>query len=421
MKFTAEMSALSNGVRFARTALASPGSRDFSSKLFRFEVAEESLSILAANTKIACLAKLPLLKRDARIQEPIVFGANGHKFAGLLDNVSSEIAVLTVDDQNVKVEVGSATVNFARCNPVNLARVHAELVREASGQGPLVSTSALADALYVTKSCSATFPVQPDRCHSELRNGQFVATDGSRVIVITCSHGFGSAALKVGHAEHTAVLNALAHVLGRDIRVIAGASQTYFSTPPNDFVIGFRTIERSFPPLEKQILALNARDEFSIDKDALLGSCRIVPFGLPDGEVRIDLALETLGPGKSGLEAILHVEGTNEIGRISREDSPCGRKAREPITLAVSFEHMLATLAVFVGDSVVDLKVTDVGLVILDRSPSREVVTVIPYRNTVSTATATAGMTAPAPAPADFGQRAGSEPPSDIDFEQVIE
>jgi len=102
-----------------------------------------------------------------------------------------------------------------------------------------------------------------------------------------------------------------------------------------------------------------------------------VSLGLPSDEVKV-----TIEVGGKKQEQYMEVSARNSLGRRSHERASCGRKAAELLSFPLSFKHLLDTLGVFKGDSVVDMMVMEQKslLMVRDTTEAREVLTVIPFR-----------------------------------------
>lgn len=377
LSFVVEMDVLKQHINFVRSGLGSTKT-DLSALLFRFEVKGNRVTIFAADKEMFCRTEMTVRREEAGESDG-VFAVLGSKMEDLVSQVAAEKVEFLADQENLEVQAGFLTVNFETFDSTPLRTVEVGVEEHLTIPNQSVLRELLTEALACAKACSTTDSLRPDVNHSELRNGRLLASDGRKIMIFTPEGFEKGVLLKVPNSSLSSVVTSLKNIDTESVTIAEGKAYYYIKSAGNNrFSLGVRKVERSFPAVEGQILGINeSDDEISVDKNVLVQMCKGVSLGLSGDEVRVELSMRG-----AGREAVLEIEGVNKLGRRSHESSSCGRRAEETITIPISFKHILDTLGVFKGDSVVDMVVVQKRNVLLvrDRTNAREVLTVIPFR-----------------------------------------
>jgi len=375
IKFTMDMKALKEAVTCARFALGTSGG-DLSSQLFRLAVAGDILSIFAANQEMFVRVESKVSLGEG--SEDGSWAVLGDKLVKLVGQVESERVGIAVEGENMMCRTGFLTVYFDTYDDDSLESIETGALGADWGDELWTDRGVLAEALEVAKSNTTTAALRPEVNHAELRDGRMLSSDGRKIMVFTYDGFDSKMGLKVPAGILTNVSRALKNATEEKVSISEGGSFYMIATKKRVKIFGVRKTERDFPAVESQISdASDPDDKIVVDKNVLEGMLRGVALGLPSDEVKVTVSLQ--GEGK---ESILQVSSKNSTGKKSHEQTSVGREATENIDFPVSFRHLLETLGVFKGDSVVDAYVyLDLNLLMIrDHTEQREVLTVIPFR-----------------------------------------
>ena len=374
--FQAEMAAFRDHVNFVRHGLGS-SKTDLHVLLFRFEVRGNKAVIFAADKEMFARTEVPITKAEGT--EDGTFSVLGGKIVNLIGQVEAETVRLRADDENLEVEAGFLTVNFERYDDSVVRSVQAAVEDHLRGEGHVVARPALEEGLTCGKSCTTAQSTRPDVTHVELRDGRILASDGRKILIYSHDAFPPEASAKFPASTLTSAVNAVKNIGADVVELVDTDSYHVIKAGMSEWALGIRKIERTFPQVEGQIQTTEEPDdEVSVDRTVLDAMLRGVALGLATDEVRV-----TLEVGGEGAEAYMEVSGLNSLQRRSHERCSVGRKKTDgKVLFPLSFRHLLDTLAVFKGDSVVDIMVM-MGknlIMVRDHTSDREVLTIIPHR-----------------------------------------
>lgn len=373
--FSMEMADLKKHVAFVKNAIGS-SKTDLSVLLMKFELAGPKLTMFTADKEMFC-------RTEARVspdQEDgtVTFAVMGSKIESLITQVDVERVAFVLDDENLEVKAHFLTVNFELFDAGTLKMVEQGVADCLTLPGVAIKREILEEALVCAKSCTSESSIKPDVNHAEIRDGRGLSSDGRKIMIYSGPEVPEKLKLKVPGSALCSVTSSLRHMEAEVCEVAEGKSYYYLRGGKSNQVVGVRKVERSFPPVEAQVTNIgDPEDVLSIDKNMLEAMLKGVALGLPSEEVKV--TLEAAGTHPQGY---LEVASRNNVGRKSFERANVGRKSTASISVPVSFRHLLETLSVFKGDSVVDmhLVMSKNVLLVRDTTPTREVMTVIPFR-----------------------------------------
>lgn len=375
IKFSVEMSELRKKINFVRNGLGS-SKTDLPVMLMRFEIAGNKATIFAASKEMFCRTEMKITKEEESADGS--FTVLGVKMEKLISQVEVEQVAFHADAENIEAQAGFLTVNFELFDGASLNTVEKGVQDHLKAEGLVADRAALEEGLACAKTCTVMNSIRPDVTHVELRDGRMLSSDGRKIMIYSHDGFPKKIALKCPAATINALLTAVKNIDSQSIQIVEGPSYFYAKANLNEYSLGVRKVERSFPAVEDQIVTQEKpSDEISIDKNVLEAMLRGVSLGLPSEEVKV-----TLEAGGKGNESYLEASAVNSIGRRSHERASCGRQSEKKLQFPVSFKHLLDTLSVFKGDSVVDMMAYDKLnlLMVRDTTDLREVVTVIPFR-----------------------------------------
>jgi hypothetical protein len=373
LRFTVDMAELRRKVNFVRNGLGA-SKTDLPVLLFRIDVTGNKATIFAANKEMFCRTEVKV----ANDAEDGSFSVLGNKIEKLISQVEAEQVSFQADSENLQLNAGFLTVNFELYDGSVLKTVEQGLQDHLNLEGLALDRSSLEEGLACAKSCTTTNSIRPDVTHVELRKGRILSSDGRKIMIYSHDGFPEEMAFKAPASALSSLISAIKNIDAENVQIIEGNSYYYVKANRNEYTLGIRKIERIFPAVEGQVAkAANPTDEISVDKHVLEAMLRGVALGLPSDEVKVNL--EAKG---TGAEAYVEVSATNSLGRRSHERASCGRKSTTTVTFPLSFKHLLDTLAVFKGDSVVDMMVMEKMnlLMVRDTTDAREVMTIIPFR-----------------------------------------
>lgn len=374
-----EMNELRRKVNFVRHGLGA-SKTDLGVMLIRAVIAGTKMILFAANKENFARTEVKISRPDAEEAGDGTFALMGAKLERLISQVDAEQVQFKADTENLEVQAGFLTVNFELFDGAILRTVEAGLAEHLTMDGLALDREAFEEALSCAKSCSTTTSVRPDVTHAELRKGRLLSSDGRKIMIYSHQSFPEEATFKCPATALPSIIGCLKNADAQSIQIIEGASYYFIKANRNEYTLGVRKVERTFPAVEGQITKnVIPDDEISVDKNVLEAMLKGVALGLPSDEVRV-----TISAGGEGKSAYLEAAALNNLGRKSHERASAGRKKGAPADVAfpVSFKHLLDTLSVFKGDSVVDMMVMLKKnlLMVRDTTDAREVVTVIPFR-----------------------------------------
>jgi len=375
VQFTVEMGELRKKINFVRNGLGSVKS-DLSTMLMRFDVLGAKARIFAANKELFCRTEMKTSPAEGSGDG--VFAVLGDRLEKLISQVEAEQVEFSADGENLETRAGFLTVNFETYDGAALRTVEQGTKKHLEMEGLAVERGAMEEALSCAKSCTTTSSIRPDVTHVELRKGRMLSSDGRKIMVYSHDGFPQEMALKIPSTSLQACIGAVKNMDSEHVQVIESETHYFLKAGKNEFSLGVRKVERDFPAVEGQIANTeNPTDEIVVDKHVLEAMLRGVSLGLPSDEVKV-----TMEVGGKGQEAYLELSSRNALNKRSHERASCGRKGEDEIIWPLSFKHLLDTLGVFKGDSVVDVMVMEDRklLMVRDSTDAREVLTVIPFR-----------------------------------------
>lgn len=375
IQFSVEMAELKKKVNFVRNGLGNQKT-DLPGTLFRFNINGRKATLFAAGKEMFCRTEVKI-NRDEEGGDG-TFSVTGSKLVNLINTAEAEQLVFKADAENLQVTAGFLTVNLVLFDGATLKQVENGLADHLTAEGEACDRSALEEALVCAKSCTTSNSIRPDVTHVELRAGRMLSSDGRKIMIYSYDGFDEKLKFKVPASILSGVISAMKNIEAENVQIIEGSSYYFIKANLNEYSFGVRKVEREFPAVEGQIQKAAApEDEISIDKHVLEGALQGVSLGLDSEEVKVQIDAD----GK-GTEAYLEVSAKNSLGRRSFERASCGRTGDKPVSFPVSFKHLLDTLSVFKGDSVVDVMVMQKLnlLMVKDVTEAREVTTIIPFR-----------------------------------------
>jgi len=381
VQFMVEMDELRKKINFVRNGLGTNKS-DLPSMLLRFDVVGSKATVFAANKEMWCRTVLNISRPIVGDGEPGPddgsFALLGERIEKLIGQVEAEQVSFDCDGESVEAQAGFLTVNFETYDGTPVKTVEQGVEAHLKEEGLAVDRSALEESLTCARACTTINSVRPDVTHVELRDGRMLSSDGRKIMVYSHDGFPQEMKIKCPSSVLTSVVTAVKNMSVQAVEVFASKNHYIVKSGDNEYSLGVRKVERAFPAIEGQIEQTETpTDELVIDKHVLGAMLKGVSLGLPSDEVMV--TLEISGEGQEGY---LEVIARNSLGRRSHERAQCGRKGKGTLNFPLSFKHLLDTLGVFRGDSVVDMMVvTDRNLLMVrDTTESREVLTVIPFR-----------------------------------------
>lgn len=375
LRFTVEMGELRKKVNFVRNGLGTTKA-DLPTMLMRFDVQDRKAILFAANKEMWCRTEMKI-KRDPDT-ETGSFSVLGDRVEKLISQVEAEQVSFQTDGENLEVQAGFLTVNFETYDGSTLKTIEQGAEGHLKEEGLAVAKDPFQEGFACARACTTTNSIRPDVTHVELRGGRVLSSDGRKIMIYSFDGFPEDMAIKVPSTVLNATLTAIKNMEAPAVQVFEMGSHYVVKGNKNEFTLGVRRVERDFPAVEGQITrAEDPTDEIVVDKNVLEAMLKGVSLGLPSNEVKV-----TVDVGGEGAEAYLEVSAINSVNRRSHERASCGRKTKGHYTFPLSFKHLLDTLGVFKGDSVVDLMVMEPRkmLMVRDTTEEREVLTVIPFR-----------------------------------------
>lgn len=376
IQFSVEMAELRKRINFVRNGLGS-SKTDLPVMLIRCNITGRKLTMFAANKEMFCRTEVKINREEEDAPDGS-FSILGQKLVNLINTTETELVTFKADQEGLEVNAGYLTVNLVLYDGATLKQVEQGVSEHLTQEGDAIDRAAFEEALSCAKSCTTSNSIRPDVTHAELRNGRMLSSDG-RKIMIYSHDGFNQKIkFKVPATSLNSIIAAVKNVEAENIQLIEGGTYYFLKGGINAYSLGVRKVERDFPQVEGHIQkAAEPDDEISVDKNVLQGMLSGVALGLDSEEVKV-----TIDADGQKTEAYLEVSSKNSLGRRSYERASCGRTGAKPTSFPVSFKHLLDTLTVFKGDSVVDLSIMQKLnlLMVRDSTTDREVTTIIPFR-----------------------------------------
>lgn len=348
---------------------------DLQVQLIRASVVGNRMTLFAADKEKFIRSSLTVTNES---EEPISFALMANKLVDLTGQVESERITLTVTEDSLEVSAGFLTVSLVLFDGASLKQVEDGTAESLKLEGIAIDRAHLIEGLESAKSCIAVNSLRPETGHAELRGGRLLSSDGRKILIFSHDSFDEKVSLKVPAGILNQVTSSMKNMTNEKVKIAEGESYQYIIAGMNQHCIGLRKTERSFPAIEGQIASSEgAQDEVSIDQSVLSTMIKGVAIGIDTDDVRVTVIVD--GESQS---ASLQVVALNSLGKKSHERAICGRMGEGEIKVPVSFKHLLDTLVVFKGDSVVDIYIMDQKklLMIKDRTDTREVTTLIPFR-----------------------------------------
>lgn len=376
VKFSCEMVEFKKHANFVKNGTGS-AKTDMAALLIKFELKGDKLSMFSADKEKFCRTEMRVHRHQD--SDDGDYAVMGQKIEKLIAQVESEQISFTADEENLEVQTGFLVVNFETYDTAVLrtaedAITNVDMAQLSSWSMP---REILDEALSCAKSCTTSNTLRPDIAHVEVRGGKVLSSDGRKVMLYSSKDIPEKMSLKVPSGVLADVTGAVKHI-DSDTVLVAEGSSYYFIRSGVEYLLGVRKVERSFHAIEGKLSKIeDVTDEIAIDKALLEAMIKGVSLGLASEEVGVQLELRG-----SGREAKVEISSKNAAGRKSYEYASCSRKQEGVLAFPVSFKHLLDTLSVFKGDSVVDMVVMHKKnvLMIRDKTENREVLTVIPFR-----------------------------------------
>lgn len=378
VEFTVEMSDLRKHIGFVRNALGNSRS-DLPVLMMRFEIMGQKAVIFTANKEIFCRTEMKVTRPEGDTSDG-TFGVLGAKIEKLISQVEVEKINFRSDgSENLTIEAGFLTLNFEIYDSSTLKTVADGVKEHLTLEGLTVSKAVMEEAMTCARSCISTNSTKPEVNHMELRDRRVLSSDGRKILIYQHDAFPEAMTLKVPSSSLNDVLAAVKHMHDvTDVQVIPGKSYFYLKGSGNKFSTGIRKVERTFPAIEAAIKEQSEpTDEVSIDKNVLSSMVRGVALGLPYDDVRVQMEIAGMGA-----ETFVEISALNSVGKRSHERASAGKKKDDDIVFPISFKHLLDTLDVFKGDSVVDMIIYAAKnmMIVRDLTEERSVLTLIPFR-----------------------------------------
>lgn len=378
VEFTVEMAELKKHVSFVRNGLGQSRT-DLPVLMMRFEVTGNRATIFTSNKEVFCRTEMKIIRPESGSVDG-VFAVIGAKIEKLIAQVEVEKITFKSDgNENLVAEAGFLTLNFELYDSAALKTVGEGVKEHLTMEGLTIPKVALDEALACAKSCISVNSTKPEVNHAEMRGGRVLSSDGRKILIYQHDGIPAACNLKIPSSAMNDVLGAVKNMADvTSVQVIEGKSYYYLKGDGNKYAIGVRKVERSFPAIEGAVMAQEAAtDEISIDRNVLESMVKGVALGLAYDDVRVQVEIDG-----TGQETYLEISSLNTVGKRSHERASAGRKETGQISFPISFKHILDTLGVFKGDSVVDVIVylKKNMLVVRDLTADRSVLTLIPFR-----------------------------------------
>lgn len=374
-KFTVDTDDLKKHVGFIKAGLGNSRT-DLSVMLMKFNISPNQATIFAQNKEIMARSIMPIETEED--QALISFSLLGAKLDKLANHVGSEKVYFSVDDTTVEITSGFLKVSMEVYDGAMLKNIERAAFDDIDKEGEAFPREFLAEALTCAKSCSTSDSMKPEVNHVEFRAGRCLSSDGRKAMIYTHKDFNEEVELKVPTSCLNNVLNGVKGMSDVEHVQVLANSGYFLLKGGTRHVLAVRKIERVFPEIENQIANTSSpEEEVAIDRTVLESMIRGVSLGLSSEDVRITVTVK--GDDKNSQ---LLITAVNSSQRTSTEYADCGREGSEEIDFPISFKHLLDTLGVFKGDSIVDLMIFSSRniLIVKDVTEAREVFHVLPFR-----------------------------------------
>jgi len=374
LQFSAETAVLRRHVAFLKNGLGA-SKTDIPVMIFRCDLNGPRMTMFASNKEM-------FTRTEVKVENPTgasgVFSLMGMKLDKLLTQIEAETVSFDVDDENCQIQAAFLTINFETYDGSTLGTIEKGLFEHLSLEGISMPKASFEEALECARACTTTSSIRPDVTHVEFRGGQCLSSDGRKIMIYSNTNFDKDVTFKVPATSLADVLSSVKALVSENVAIAETASHYFIKSEKSKYTLGIRKTERSFPAVEAQLaMTEDPSDVVSIDKTALTAMLRGVALALPSEEVKVLVEC-----GGEDREAYCEISGTNSLGRRSHERASAGRTATGPLVFPISFQHIIQTLGVFKGDSVVDMNVyvTKNLLMVIDSTDTRVVKTIIPFR-----------------------------------------
>lgn len=376
IEMSMETEHLKQYVNFVKHGLGN-SKTDLPVMLIRMDLKGSTLTLFTANKEMFCRSEFKVNRPDEGAKDGS-FCVMGGKLVDLINAAESERVNIKADVENLEITAGFLVVNLVLYDGASLKQVENSVADHLTMEGEPMERAFFEEALCCARSCTTLNSIRPDVTHVELRKKRMLSSDGRKIMIYSHDKFDEKINFKCSATALNSVIMAVKTMTPETVSISEGASYYFVRGGLNNFSFGIRKIERVFPAVEGQIESAPApTDEISVDKNIFEAILRGVSIGIDSDEVKIQV--EASG---EGTDAYLEVSAKNSLDRRSYERTSAGRTGKKPVVFPVSYKHLLDTLAVFKGDSVVDMLVMDKQnlLMVMDVTPHREVTTIIPFR-----------------------------------------
>lgn len=375
IEMSVETQTLKQHINFVRHGLGN-SKTDLPVMLIRMDLTGPKLTMFAANKEMFCRTEVAVDRPDDAKDGS--FCVMGDKLLKMIGAAESDRISLKADTENLEVSAGFLLVNLILYDGASLKQVENSIIGHLTQEGEPIERAFFEEALACAKSCTTANSIRPDVTHVELRNKRMLSSDGRKIMIYSHDKFSETISFKCPASALNSVIASVKNITPETLTICEGPSYYYVKAGMAAFSFGIRKVERVFPAVEQQIEnSPSATDEISVDKTILEAILRGVSIGIDSDEVKI--LVEANG---SGTEAYLEISANNSLGRRSHERTSAGRTGSEVTSFPISYRHLLDTLSVFKGDSVVDMMVMSAQnlLMVKDTTVHREVTTIIPFR-----------------------------------------
>lgn len=375
-EFSIETSYFKDHLNFVKSGLGL-SKTDLPVTVIRFTLTGDNVVMFTSNKEMFARTEFPI--RRLPDSEDGSWAVLGFRLVDLMNQLESETVTVKVDAQNMEISAGFLTVNFETYDASALKVIEQGVEEHLKMTGTSIDRLVLEEAFSCGRSCTTAVSIRPDVTHVEIRDGKLLSSDGRKILMYSNEKIPEKVKIKIPSTVIANVVSCMKHAKPADhFEVIEGKSYYYLKGRGNMFSLGVRVVERDFPAVESQLKSMGKyTDEVKVDQHVLTGMIQGVSLGIPSGEVKVDVSVQ--GKGK---DSFLEISGLNSVNRKSFERASCGRNLEKEITFPISFKHLLDTLTVFKGDSVVDIGIMlDKNMMVIkDSTQGRECMSVIPFR-----------------------------------------
>jgi len=353
--------------------------------LILFRVKGFRITVFSANKDGVFWAAGTIVSSNFERGDEKIFTMNSDLLHRALGTQDTKLAMMTLeeDGESLLLKIASLELYLELKDGSNLRMLEEIVEKGKEKEGLVLTRDVLIEAMTYARSCTATEGLRPETWQVELRRKLFLSSDGRKIMIYSRSDLPEELSFRIPSSNLSPFIGALkAGGPGGNIQVVAEGAYYYFTSGTKDQLIAVRRNENQFPEVELQLgNEKDYQDHLTIDTNVFGAMTKGVSLGLPPDEVKI--TLEITGDNNS---AELEVQAVNSLKRVSKERTMIGRTAKKPLSFPISYRHVLDTLQLFKGDSVVDIMVHDKKnyIVIMDKTELRVVRTIIPFRTKVA-------------------------------------